>query len=114
MLDRLLDRLRDKILTGLLADTAMFDWIRRRVKWAFSGIWEEIRYEVHLLVKTSVLKTEEYEEGPPPKGCYGPIRAWFLYHLYPYDKSVFGIFRDPVALFFKLLMCIPVFGVRTV
>jgi hypothetical protein len=55
--------------------------------------------------------------APPLPWCGNPfmiLRAWVLYSLFPYDKTIWSQLRNPAYYFLMLLACFPVMGVAEV
>ncbi|CAD7948220.1 unnamed protein product [Amoebophrya sp. A120] len=125
VLEKLLNKIRDRFANTLVDDPAMCECVKRKLVYGFYGLWEDVKEEAKLAIKTSVLKTEKSNIGDDVDlvccSCtdfwarsrpFSWFRAFVLFHYLPYDKSMFGKFRDPVFVLFFLLTLLPVFAVR--
>jgi len=74
------------------------------------SMWPDIREEILWEVAVLLDGGPTEDELTPARGvdCF---RAFWRYHLMPYDKGFWGQMRDPVQLAFRLFSLIPVYGV---
>lgn len=67
--------------------------------------WPDIKHEIMWKVAVALDADQDQEEGKGPgTDC---IRAFLRYHIYPYDKSIWGKIKDPVWIIFTLASLIP-------
>lgn len=77
---------------------------------AIDSIWPDIREEILWEVAAKIDGKTIDEDDPQWLGvdCF---RAFWRYHLFPYNKGIWGQLRDPVVLIFRLITLTPVYGV---
>lgn len=76
------------------------------------SVWPDVKEE--LMWEVAVMMDGKKQDDPnEPDESTGPdcIRAFFRYHIFPYDRTIWGKLRDPVWLMFTLLSLVPVAGV---
>jgi len=75
---------------------------------AWPDVKEEIMWEVAVLLDADA-------EAPPAEGP-GPdcFRAFFRYHIYPADKTIWGKLRDPIWVVFILMSLVPWAGMTPI
>ncbi|KNC49046.1 uncharacterized protein AMSG_05006 [Thecamonas trahens ATCC 50062] len=118
--DNVLDRTLDyagKVVADSIKDPEMPKWVQRGVDDMVGEIWPDVKEESKSKVLSGVHKKVPVVEGSPPSWCpnpYRPIRAFFLYHMFPSDKTMWGSFKDPIWWFFSLLALVPVFGISQI
>lgn len=108
MVDRVIARL-PAVAKDLLEDPEMPRCVSRGKDRAVDLIWpdvrEELMWELAVLMDAEEPAKQDEEDGGPD--C---IRAFFRYHLYPNDKTIWGKIRDPIWVIFTLISLIPVSG----
>jgi hypothetical protein len=74
------------------------------------SLWPDVRDEIlwELSVKLDG-KAEDAAEQEPGVDCF---RAFFRYHMFPYDKSIWRKLRDPFWILFQLIPLVPVAAVN--
>lgn len=81
-------------------------------------LFDEIEEEIDHNVEVSFLNRKGSQDEEIKSGGYRVcqaylwVRAFFLYHFLPYDKSFFGKGKDPVFIVFFVFLCVPVHGLR--
>ncbi|CAK9038066.1 Hypothetical protein SCF082_LOCUS22441 [Durusdinium trenchii] len=101
-------------IPGLLKHATDDDEMPSRVKQAkdaaIDGVWPDIEQEImwDLALRIDGAHKEEYPEDY--KGCVC-LRAFFRYHLYPYNRGFWGSLRDPIWILFTLISLVPAYGV---
>jgi hypothetical protein len=94
------------------------NWIHHLV----DDLWHDITEEVEASIFEARRGLEGHvthnvqslsEMGVRPT-CFSPLwfRAYILYHFLPFDKSLFGCFRDPAFLIFTVISMLP--GLRVI
>jgi len=100
------------------SDPDMWAWARRVLGIVVDGIWNDIEVEVERGLETGVFTDlgELDPHLPSPSSlmmaCGYRLRAFVLYHFLPYDRSIFGMLKDPVYLAFLALTLSPFFSLR--
>jgi len=108
-IEKVVDRLPG-LAKNALEDEYMPRWVSKGKDRVIDGMWPDARTE--LLWEMAVfLDRDADKEAAEIKGC-DCFRAFFRYHLYPYDKSFWGKMRDPWHILFLLIPLVPVFGVN--
>eukprot|EP00929_Paragymnodinium_shiwhaense_P038439 TRINITY_DN20302_c0_g1_i2.p1 TRINITY_DN20302_c0_g1~~TRINITY_DN20302_c0_g1_i2.p1 ORF type:complete len:433 (-),score=80.26 TRINITY_DN20302_c0_g1_i2:566-1864(-) len=104
---RLVDKI-PPILKDQLDDDEMPRWVKRGQDRVIDGVWPDFREEImwNVAAKMDGVKAEFPDDGTGP----GPIRAYFRYHLMPFDKSVWGKLRDPFWVIWLVISLVPVLG----
>ncbi|CAK0896584.1 unnamed protein product [Prorocentrum cordatum] len=74
------------------------------------AVWPDVRDEIlwELSVKLDG-RAEDAAEQQPGVDCF---RAFFRYHMFPYDKSLWRKMRDPFWVLFQLIPLVPVAAVN--
>lgn len=74
------------------------------------AVWPDVRDEIlwELSVKLDG-KAEDAAEQEPGVDCF---RAFFRYHMFPYDRSIWRKMRDPLWILFQLIPLVPVAAVN--
>jgi len=118
--DAVLLALREAVKKGALADPDMCNCVRNRFEELIDLFWDDLLATVSKSMedaKQSAVGNQTTdvnilaELGDEP--CLlGPRwwRAKILYHLLPFDLSIFGNFRDPFYYPLLILMCMPCFS----
>lgn len=121
---------RAKVMFGLLcatktaatADPDMFESVRRRLGDVIEVFWNDLTIFVEEIMEdakgaTLGLMATTLDElgqfGDKPM-CLSPRwwRAQVLYHLRPFDRSIFGQIRDPVFWILTVVSLISFYGIR--
>lgn len=103
-IERVVDKVPE-VVKDSVDDPEMPGFARRGKDRIVDGVWpdfkEEIMWEVAVLLDADA-------DASTPRGS-GPdcIRAFFRYHIYPADKTIWGKLRDPVWILFMLVSLIP-------
>jgi len=136
LLKHLLDNVGALLRHCALRDPDLWGWLRPAVRSAVRGLWEDIEAEVELGVEAAVHRMGDRARGgggsghpaatavaaaaPAPEppaaagSLLGRLKAGFLHHYLPSDKTFFGKARDPVYLAMVAVTSLPIFGVRFV
>lgn len=80
-------------------------------------LWPDVKLEVIDRVLSFTREVVPIDHGEPPSCCPNPIaplRAFILYTLYPYDRSIWRQLKDPFFWILTLISLIPVFGVSQI
>merc|ERR1719161_1602042 len=91
-----------------MADPDMPHCVARAQNTVIDEFWKDAKQEI--MVEVGIMldgKVDAPEKSPPPNCC----SAFWRYHLFPYDKTIWGKLRDPVFVMFKILTAIPVLGI---
>ena len=89
-------------------------WVQNGVDNVVDSFWPDVKEEAKMKVLSGTHAMVPIVEGEPPSCCPNPyyvIRAYFLYHMFPSDKTMWGSFKDPVWWAFTLIALVPVFGI---
>jgi len=112
--------LRESVKSGLVADPDMCQCVRTRLEDLVDLFWDDLTITVEKALedtKQATLGEAETdvdalaELGTPP--CIlSPrwLRAKLLYHLLPFDLSIFGNLKDPMWYVLMVFMCLPCFS----
>lgn len=98
------------VIKSSLEDEDMPRCVSRGKDRLVDATWPNVREEV-------LWELAVYLDGEPPSQEEGEaagvdcFRAFFRYHLFPFDKSLWGSFRDPVWIIFTLVSLVPVHGI---
>lgn len=118
--DAVLLALRESVKQGLTADPDMCRCIKTRMEELVDLFWDDLLQTISKTMEDAKQQalgqqTKDIdtlaEVGQPP--CLlGPRwwRAKLLYHLLPFDLSIFGNFKDPMWWVLTFLMCMPNFS----
>jgi len=97
---------------GALEDEDMPRCVSKSKDKIVDAMWphirEEILWELAVMMDGSPADPESNEETRRGVDC---IRAFFRYHLFPYDRTIWRQFRDPVFWAFTLFSAVPVHGI---
>jgi len=106
----LVDRLPG-LAKDMLEDPDMPRGVSRVKNRLVDSVWpdirEEIMWEVAVLIDGQVPSNDKLERNHGPD-C---VRAFFRYHLFPYNKGFWGKLRDPCFVLLTLVSLVPIFGV---
>mmetsp|Transcript_168293 Transcript_168293/g.540682 ORF Transcript_168293/g.540682 Transcript_168293/m.540682 type:complete len:478 (+) Transcript_168293:98-1531(+) len=106
-------RIVDKIpgiVKSSMDDPDMPRWVSRGKDRAIDASWPDARSEI-LWEMAVLLDRHPNQDEPTEKGC-DCFRAFFRYHMFPYDKSFWAQMRDPFHVLFMIVPCVPIFGVN--
>jgi hypothetical protein len=106
--ERVVDRLPG-LAKGMLEDPEMPRCVSRGKDRAIDNMWPDIREEIMWEVAVLLDGRSKDDDVPNHEGV-DCIRAFFRYHLFPFDKGFWGQIRDPVQLTFRLMSLVPVYG----
>jgi len=115
IIDKALDKIKEKVKAGATKDPAMFPWAKRVVGTIVDIVWVDVKLEASEKLKAALLEKEKIDHGSPP--CFGGpawMRAFILYHFLPYDKAIWGQLRDPGWWLLTIITMLPIFAVRTI
>uniref|UniRef100_A0A6T0SWT4 Uncharacterized protein n=1 Tax=Alexandrium monilatum TaxID=311494 RepID=A0A6T0SWT4_9DINO len=112
--------LRESVKSGLVADPDMCRCVKTRIEDLVDLFWDDLTITVEKTMEDAKQATLGQVEtdvdalaelGTPPC-CLSPRwwRAKLLYHLLPFDLSIFGNLKDPVWLVLMVFMCLPSFS----
>lgn len=93
-----------------LEDEEMPRCVSRGKDRAVDSMWPDVRTEIMWEVAVFLDGQDRMEAVPdtPGSDC---CRAFFRYHQFPFDKSIWGKLRDPFFILFQLIPLVPVYGV---
>ena len=100
---------------NLTEDPAMAHWYAKRAQRLWDRIQPDIKLEIMNILGnveanaglTDVIKQGDRAYGSRPKRWPGRLRAWIVYHIQPYDKTLWMKFRDRVYWLFMMIKCFP-------
>eukprot|EP00929_Paragymnodinium_shiwhaense_P106397 TRINITY_DN71737_c0_g1_i1.p1 TRINITY_DN71737_c0_g1~~TRINITY_DN71737_c0_g1_i1.p1 ORF type:complete len:876 (+),score=221.20 TRINITY_DN71737_c0_g1_i1:120-2747(+) len=110
----ILDGLKNMAKRKATRDRDMPDLVRKQVQAAVDDVWVDVKEEVEAeFEKVIVTVDDTSQQGYALSRC-SPLRlrAFFLYHMLPYDRTIFGQMRDPVWWFLTLLSICPLYCAR--
>eukprot|EP01064_Diplonema_japonicum_P030756 TRINITY_DN5309_c0_g3_i1.p1 TRINITY_DN5309_c0_g3~~TRINITY_DN5309_c0_g3_i1.p1 ORF type:complete len:505 (+),score=107.81 TRINITY_DN5309_c0_g3_i1:33-1547(+) len=113
LLDTGLDKLLPKIKSAA-KDKYMPRVLQNCVDRVIDAFWFDTKEEVIEIVLGRFRPPIQTEDNESDVTCCAPLIARLRYGLYPYDKTVWQSFRDPVFVVFKLLSLVPVPGLLQV
>jgi hypothetical protein len=107
ILGRLVDRMPG-LMKMITDDPEMPGCVARGKDRLIDSVWPDIREEImwELAVKLDGEKLPD-ELIRPGVDCF---RAFWRYHLFPFDKGIWGKLRDPVFIAFTLCTLLPIYG----
>ncbi|CAK0831932.1 unnamed protein product, partial [Prorocentrum cordatum] len=113
----ILDSIKDVLKASVVEDPDMWKWVKDLASQMVELTWDHISLEVERTIESSLVKFQEDSgvEGPTGTGLLGlwcRVRAFFLHHWIPHNKSVFGKMQDPVYVTIFVLTLLPVPGLR--
>merc|ERR1719221_853950 len=95
------------ILKSSLDDPDMPRVVARGKDHAIDMVWPDIREEIMTQAAIVVDGKRKYETTAGPACC---LLAFMRYHIYPYDKTIWGQLKDPVWVIFTIISLLPVSG----
>lgn len=104
----IVDRLPGLIKDGL-DDPEMPGCVKRGKDRLVDGVWPDVREE--LVWELAVMIDKKKEDPADERKGVDCVRAFFRYHLFPYNKTFWGKLRDPTFVFFRLVSLVPINGV---
>jgi len=116
---KVLFALKENVKNGLVADPDMFNCVKTRLEDLVDLFWDDLTISVEKAMEDAKQATQGKVEtdvdalaqlGTPP--CFLSPKWWraqILYHLLPFDLSIFGNFKDPVWWVLTIFMCCPCF-----
>lgn len=105
--EKLVDKLPG-VAKGLLEDPEMPRCVSRGKDRLIDNVWPDMREEI--LWEVTVLLDGQRSDAQEERKGVDCFRAFFRYHLMPFDKGFWGQLKDPVQLCFRLFTMIPVYG----
>ncbi|CAJ1441920.1 unnamed protein product [Effrenium voratum] len=104
-----------KKIPGLLKtatdDVEMPKCVKRGKDATIDAVWPDIEQEIMWDLALKMIDGSGEDEHPKDyHGCIG-CRAFFRYHLYPYDRGLWGSLKDPVWLLFTAIALLPIYGI---
>jgi hypothetical protein len=104
----------ERFLYRQVVDPDMPPTVQRGVQALVASLTDELDDTLLEKAAGAVLRSEADGGGTEPAfcGCFGVIRAFVLYHLMPWDKSIWAKMRDPVWCVALLIGSMPLLGVR--
>jgi len=121
---------RAKVMFGLLCamkslatkDPDMWDCVKYGVDEVLDTFWSDLTvYAEELYRNETLVLANVAADGWEELGALGNTatpcsprwwRAFFLYHIQPFDRSIFGRLKDPVFLVCLVLSLVPSHGIR--
>jgi hypothetical protein len=95
--------------------------VRNPVGLFIDRIWCELQVQIMQIIKglLNVTTLDKYEDVVIHNHivcckCSNRLTSWYRYHMAPFDKSIWGKFRDPVFVMFFVVNMIPYLGFQTV
>jgi len=115
--DSVMQRLRAVVFGTMLDDPDMKPDMKKYLTETVELLWAEIQAEIESSIESAMLAQRENAIEKGPEGglfsvVWLRVRRWMLYHYLPFDKSIFGKFKDPVYLGFFAATCLPIHGLR--
>jgi len=110
--------IKNSLKNTLADDPAMCLGWRRCIRHAVDDIWQDVEREVEMAVqdtragiskgRRAFYDVESLKEmGDEPTTCFSGLRACCLYHLFPFDMSIFGNLQDPIFVVLTIVSMIP-------
>lgn len=118
---RIIASIGDVLKRSAVEDPDMWGWVRRLVVLALDDFWADVELEVEHALELNLMRDlSQAEPQPPPaqgladifRNVFMRCRSFVLYHFLPCDKSIFGMFKDPVYLIFLAITCFPFYSFR--
>lgn len=115
----------DNVKQKAVADPDMWAWVTRSIKESIDEFGNDIALYMHAKLHDTIATTvgskspEQFEELTK-KGTERFFlhphwwRARVLYHFIPFDKSIFGQFKDPCFWILTWVSCYPTYGLRCI
>ena len=88
-------------------------WAKAMMNDIIDAIWPDVKDEFKDVILTGLAGVTGIEHGEPFCCCPGPL-AWVRYTLYPYDRNIWRLIRDPFWWLWKLLFIFPKWGISQV
>jgi len=114
-LEGLLDGQLLKLVQRSAIDPLMPRFIQQLVKDVIAGVWPDVKEEVLHAFHKAILKYEPIPEGTSPRPCPNIFRAAiasFLYHTYPYNRSIWWQVRQWSWWMWMVVAIFPLYGVQ--
>jgi cytochrome bd-type quinol oxidase subunit 2 len=110
----------DHIFTVLLVktkevatdDNYMPKFVKRMCEDLVDALWPDIKSEAKSAVLQGILDDNPLAHGDE-SCCCSPL-AFFRYHVFPYDRNIWRLIRDPFWWLMSLLSIIPVYSVSAI
>jgi len=107
------------IKAAAVSDPDMWPFMRTLTGELIDTVWEDIEEEAERGLEMGIFKDLAPEqqvampfEGPLWKKMFLRTRAFVLHHFLPFDKSIYGMLKDPFYLLFFGITCIPFYSAR--
>eukprot|EP00929_Paragymnodinium_shiwhaense_P088630 TRINITY_DN48939_c0_g1_i1.p1 TRINITY_DN48939_c0_g1~~TRINITY_DN48939_c0_g1_i1.p1 ORF type:complete len:866 (+),score=190.21 TRINITY_DN48939_c0_g1_i1:163-2760(+) len=110
----------ESMKSSALDDPDMWPFVRRGAKVVLDHVWTDVEHEIETSIQASVAKQKANADIPGPRSdtfivaMLLQLRAFFLHHWLPHNRSFFGCIKDPVYLIIYVATLIPSHGVRVV
>lgn len=120
MRSRMMATAREKITQSAVEDPDIWPCARSLTTAVVEQFLIDLEHEIEQALELAVYYNVDGSNVPGPSGEGLLQKAWFrtraftLYHYLPFNKSIYGKFKDPVYVAMYLLTLIPVHGVRVV
>jgi len=120
---RMLFAIRELVKSQVVADPDMWKWVKGGFEGSMDLFWDDLTIYIESCVdgaREAAAGQAEDVEGLAALGdsptVFSPwwCRAKFLYHLQPFDRSIFGQARDPVFWALTCISLIPYYGIRII
>lgn len=114
----LVDLLDEKVLPAIQSaalDPHMPVFVQNLILDAIEATWPDIKEELFHAWQNLTLDFEPIPAGEPRRCCANPIaavKASFLYHTFPYDRSLWWQIRTPMWWFWLVVSIFPLYGVQ--
>jgi len=82
--------------------------LHRGINTVWPDIKQEVVWEVAVMLDANQQQIDEKIDNDKGACC---LRAFFRYHLYPYDKGTWQCLRDPIFILFNILCYVPYYGI---
>lgn len=97
------------IIKNATDDADMPSRVKRGKDSLIDSLWPDIRQEIMWEIAVAIDGEEDDGMKEPYEGCTC-CYSWLRYHLYPYNKGIWGQLKDPVWIIFTLISLIPIWG----
>eukprot|EP00003_Mantamonas_plastica_P014167 TRINITY_DN2457_c2_g1_i4.p1 TRINITY_DN2457_c2_g1~~TRINITY_DN2457_c2_g1_i4.p1 ORF type:complete len:171 (+),score=61.12 TRINITY_DN2457_c2_g1_i4:456-968(+) len=107
--DQALDMTKDVVKDGA-KDPLMPNIVKKGIDKSVDLVWPEVKIEVMNAVTGLIRKKEKIPEEEPVECCPNPwtaFRAFVLYTLFPYNKSIWMQIRNPWFWVLKIISAFP-------
>lgn len=118
MRSRMMASARESIKQSMVDDPDIWRCARSITEAAVEQFLIDLEREVECALENAVFQTKDETETPGPEGGTGAqnlyfwVRAKVLNHYLPFNRSIYGKFKDPMYLLMYLATLIPIHGIR--